>query len=189
MVFVHPYLFAGFGRLEKMKTIAMALMMYTFFPVITVLLLKALDFISSIYLRSQRDRVIPIIASMIWYFWIAYVWLNYGKTRDAIDMPADAIRFSIAPFISTIIALMVNIKMKVSLHTIAAGVMLTFILSLALAQGINFGVYLSIAIFITGLVCTARLIASDHTRGEVYMGLLVGVVSMLIANMAAKALI
>ena len=48
-------------------------------------------------------------------------------------------------------------------------------------QGLHFGFYLSAGMFITGLVCTARFIASDHTQQEVYGGLATGVVSMLIA--------
>ena len=35
----------------------------------TVFLLKALGFIESLYLRSQKDRIIPYIASGIFYFW------------------------------------------------------------------------------------------------------------------------
>ena len=68
MIYVHPYLFAGFEPLNKVKGMIMAFLMYTFFPVITVLLLKALNFIQSIQLRTQKDRIIPLVASAIWYF-------------------------------------------------------------------------------------------------------------------------
>ena len=61
------------------------------------------------------------------------------------------------------------------------GVMVTFILLLALAQGSGYGPYISIAILITGLVCTARLIVSDHQSREIYMGLGVGILCQYIA--------
>ena len=45
----------------------------------------------------------------------------------------------------------------------------------------NFTFYLSGALLIAGIVCTARLIASDHTPKEIYVGLLVGAISQLLA--------
>jgi hypothetical protein len=37
------------------------------------------------------------------------------------------------------------------------------------------GGLISVAILLTGLVCTARFLVSDHTNKEIYTGLLVGV--------------
>ncbi len=182
LVFVHPYLYAGFHPvLKKTAVMGAAFIAFTFFPIITVLLLKGLKFIDSIYLQTQRDRIIPLIACMIWYFWLWYIWKNFGKTANAIDMPEQAVKFALASFISTIVALMANIKLKISLHAIGMGVMLAFIALLAFSQDLNFGLYFSIAIFLTGLVCTARFIVSNHTTAEVYLGLLGGIASMLVA--------
>lgn len=181
LIYIHPYLFTGFNPWLKTTTMLMAVLTFTFFPMVTVLLLKGLKFIDNIYLQTQKDRIIPIIACMIWYFWLWYVWQNFGKTKNAIDVPAEAIRFALAAFISTIISLMVNVKMKVSLHAISVGVMLTLFILMAFHQDLHFGIWLSIALFIAGLVCTARFIVSDHTPKEVYGGLAVGIASMLIA--------
>jgi len=182
MVYLHPYLFAGFGNWEKTRTLMMAVLMFTFFPLITVLLLKALNFIDSIYLHTQKDRVIPFIATMIWYFWIWYVWKNMAGVPDAIEMPRASIQFALACFISTILGLMMNIRLKISLHAIAVGVIVTFVILLAFVEGLHFGIYLSLTVFVTGLVCTARFIASDHTSQEIYVGLLTGALSMLLAS-------
>ncbi|MBK6937572.1 MAG: hypothetical protein IPH18_12300 [Chitinophagaceae bacterium] len=181
LLFVHPSMFTGFSPFQKTRLLVMAFVSFTFFPLVTVFLLRALKFIDSILLKTQKDRIIPLIACMIWYFWIWYVWSNFGKTRDVVDIPRPVVQFAFATFFTTIIALMLNIKMKVSLHTIATGVMLTSMLILAYTEELNFGLYLAIAFLITGLVATARLIASDHTTIEIYAGLATGAVSMLIA--------
>lgn len=181
MVYKHPYLFTGFSDVQKFRTVMMAVVSFTFFPLVTVFLLKGLKFIETIYLHTQKDRVIPFLACMIWYFWIWYVWNNFGQTRDVVDMPREAVQFALATFISTIIGLMVNIKIKVSLHAISMGIMIAFMILLAFKQDLNFSIYLSIALFIAGLVCTARFIVSDHTAQEVYGGLAVGILSMMIA--------
>ena len=182
LVHIHPYLFAGFSNFQKFRILGSAFVSFTFFPLVTVLLLKGLNFIDTIYLHTQKDRVIPFIACMIWYFWVSYVWLNYGKTNGGIDIPKEAILFASATFVSTIIGLMVNIRMKVSLHAIAMGIVLTFFLLMAITQTLNFGVWLAIVFLVTGLVCTARFIVSDHTGAEVYGGLLTGAASILVAK-------
>lgn len=182
IAYVHPFLFAGFSDLQKMQKVMMAVVSFTLFPMVTVLLLKGLNFIDTIYLKTQKDRIIPLIACMIWYFWVWYVWNNFGKTDGGMDMPKPAIQFALATFVSTIIALMVNITMKISLHAISMGIMLAFMFSLAFTEELNFSLWLSVAVLITGLVCTARFIASDHTPKEIYGGLLLGAASFAIAS-------
>ena len=151
--------------------------MYGFFPMITVLLLKALKFIDSVYLNTQRDRIIPFVICNIWYFWIWYVWRNLP------DSPREIVILSMAIFLASTIGLMANIYMKISMHSIAMGVAISFIMLLALTQSVNFGVYISIALVIAGLVCTARFIVSDHTPKEIYGGLLAGLAALFIATL------
>jgi hypothetical protein len=157
-------------------------MMYALFPIVTVLLLKALAFISSIQLVTQKDRVIPLIACGIWYGWICYIWWNNHKLSDGVSVPGEAVKFTLAVFLASWFALMANIKMKISLHAIAVGVMLAFIVLLAISQPLHFGFYISMALLIAGLVCTSRFIVSDHSPAEVYGGLFVGIFSIVVAN-------
>lgn len=157
----------------------MSFLMYTFFPLVTVLLLRALKFIGSVQLHTQKDRVIPLVACGIWYFWIWNVWRNLP------DYPAEAVTFTLAVWVSAFLSLMMNIIMKVSLHCVAMGVMLAFITLLAFSQSLNFGIYLSVALFMAGAVSTARFIVSDHTPKEVYGGLATGILSLIIANIAS----
>jgi hypothetical protein len=182
LVYEHPYLFAGFSGFLKFRIMMIAVVCFTFFPLVTVLLLRGLKFIDTIYLHTQKDRVIPFIACMIWYFWISYVWFNFGKTAGGIDIPHEAILFAASAFVSTIIGLMVNIRMKVSLHAISAGIMLTFFILMAFTQSLHFGGWLSVVFLVTGLICTARMIVSDHTTQEIYGGLVTGAASVLLAR-------
>jgi hypothetical protein len=173
LVYIQPYLYAGFNAWDKQIVVLQAFVMYTFFPLITVLLLKALKFIDSVFLKTQRERVIPYIACGIWYFWAWYVRHNLPET------PHELVYFSLAIFIASSVALLGNIYMKVSMHAISMGVVATFLILMGFSQDINFTGYISIALLITGLVCTSRFIVSDHTQKEVYVGLFIGIVSQL----------
>lgn len=183
MVYLHPWLFVGVAPFDKTRVTIMAVVMFTFFPVVTVLLLKGLKFIQSIELKTQKDRVIPLIACGIWYFWITYVWWNSSKANDGLFVPKIAVVLALAIFLASWLGLMTNIVMKVSLHAISMGVMLAFIFLLAYSDSLSYGPYITIALLIAGLVCTSRFIASDHSAKEVYGGLAVGIASMLIANL------
>lgn len=179
MLYRHPYLFAGFSDMDKTKVMIQAFVMFCFFPIVTVLLLKALKFISSFQLHTQKDRIIPLVACGIWYFWIWYVWRNLP------DYPKASVQLTLAIWISASLALLGNIIMKVSLHAISVGLMLCFMVLLALAGDLNLGIYLSMAFLITGITCTSRLIVSDHHPVEIYGGLVLGAASMLIAYIFA----
>ena len=174
---IQPHLFVGLSPLKKTFTIIQFGVMYAFFPVVTALLLKALGFIESIYMKTQKDRIIPYVICMIYYFWVWYVIKNQSA------YPEELIEFSLAIFISSILGLMSNAYMKVSMHAMAMGVMAAFVLLLAMQDNLDSGVYISAAILLPGLVCTARLIVSDHSNKEIYIGLLLGIASLLIANL------
>jgi hypothetical protein len=142
---------------------------------VTILLLKALGFLTSIYLKTQRDRVIPYIACNIYYFFMAYV------LRHQSEFASEVVQFAIAIFIACSLGLIANIYMKVSMHAMSMGILVTFIAILAPHQAANYTIYISLTVLIAGLVCTARMIVSDHTQKEIYVGLLVGAFSQLAA--------
>jgi uncharacterized membrane protein YjjP (DUF1212 family) len=75
---------------------------------------------------------------------------------------------------------MLNIFMKVSMHAIACGIMVAFITLMGFRQDIEFGAYISVAFLLAGIVCTARMIDSDHTPKEIYGGLLLGILTVLV---------
>lgn len=178
MINIHQGLFVSFTDWGKTKVLIMAFLMYGFFPVITVLLLKALGFIDSVFLHTRKDRIIPFVACIIWYFWIWHVWRNIPDP----GYPREMVLFAFAAFFTASAGFMANIYMKVSMHALAVGTALAFIVYLAFTQGIPYGLYLSGAIFLAGLVCTARMLVSDHTEREIYMGLLIGALSVPLAD-------
>lgn len=170
-----PYMFSSFSPFEKIITLLRFFIMYSFFPLVTVLLAKGLGFIDSVYLKTQKDRIIPYIVCGIYYFWMCYVLRHQSQYSN------EVVQFAMAIFIASFVGLIVNIYIKVSMHAMSMGLLLVFMGILALAQAVNFTVYISVALLIAGLVCTARMIVSDHTQKEIYAGLLVGAISQLAA--------
>lgn len=68
LTYLHPTAFIGFSAENKLRTCVIVAVNVTLFPLLSVLLLRALGFIDSIMLKTQKDRIIPYIASGIFFF-------------------------------------------------------------------------------------------------------------------------
>lgn len=181
LLFLHPFAFMGESDYFKYIKLLSILISTCFFPAITVLLLKQLGFIDSIRLPNMRDRIIPIVASMIFYFWIFYV------SRKQPGNPPELVQMLCAVFISSILALTLNNFMKISLHGMAMGLAVMFFVILAWRSLIPMGLPLAVALFVAGLTCTGRLMVDAHEPRELTLGLFTGILSMCIAYFVAVA--
>jgi hypothetical protein len=148
---------------------------YTFFPLMTTLISKALDFVDTIYLKTQRDRILPYIVCEIFYFWAWYVFKN-------VDFPREVVMFALGVFLACSLGLILNSYMKISMHTISLGVLCTNLLLSSMMSGNHLGFYISIAFLVAGVTATARLIASDHSQKEIYWGFFAGAFSQMVAH-------
>jgi hypothetical protein len=147
---------------------------YTFFPLMTTLLSKALGFVQTVYLKTQRDRILPYIVCEIFYFWAWYVFRN-------LHFPKEVVMFALGVFLGCSLGLIFNSYMKISMHTISLGVFCAFFLLASTMSGASYGIYISIAFLIAGLTATARLIDSNHTQKEIYFGFFAGALAEVIA--------
>ena len=177
---IRSYQLAGINDWINLRILLQVFVNCTFLPLASILLLRALNFIDSVFLRTQRDRIIPYIICMIFYFWNWYVFKNNHEIKDLVSV-------SMAIFNASILGFLVNISMKVSMHAISVGVMTTFVALMAFTDSNSFSFYLSIAVLIAGIVCTSRLVVSDHSQKEIYYGFLIGILSQLAAHYFVNA--
>ena len=177
---IRSYQLAGINDWINLRILLQVFVNCTFLPLASILLLRALNFIDSVFLRTQRDRNIPYIICMIFYFWNWYVFKNNHEIKDLVSV-------SMAIFNASVLGFLVNISMKVSMHAISVGVLTTFVALLAFSDSSSFSFYLSIAVLIAGIVCTSRLIVSDHSQKEIYYGFLIGILSQLAAHYFVNA--
>jgi hypothetical protein len=174
LVYVNP-LFPAISSEDKAILLLRFVVMYTVFPLVTVLLAKGLGFIQSIYLKTQKDRIIPYVVCGIYYFWMWYVLKNQP------EFPKHFVMLSLAIFIASFLGLTANSFIKVSMHAISLGVMATFMLLLAFLTDVNYGFYITVAFLLAGIVSTARLVNADHHPVEVYAGLILGALAQVVA--------
>jgi hypothetical protein len=182
LAFLQPGYFTGMPIQDKTMILIRVASNTIFFPLLTVLLLKAVGFIKSIFLKTQRERIIPYIATNLFYFWMYLVFKNQA------EVPLILTGFVFGIFLASSLALLANIYFKISMHALGVGA-LSGLMLLIIFSGLSYAIFLPamIVFILTGIVCTSRLIVSDHTPFDIYSGLLIGILSQMIAYIFVTA--
>lgn len=175
LAFAHPTLFAGFSDEQRWRTLIITAINLVFFPLLAVALLRGLKFIDSIYMHTQKDRIIPFIAYGIFSFW------GYTVFKNQVEYPREWPAFLLGIFLAASAALLANIYLKVSMHAMAMGGMISFFLLMAYSGNFPLPWILAVIILVGGMVCTARLQLAAHGSLEVGVGFGIGVLAQLVA--------
>lgn len=175
LIFQFPYEFAGITEYQLKLRLFSIFWLTAFFPAFAVFLLWRLKFSDSIFLRTQKERIVPYIITMFFYWWMYYL------SRNFTDQPVVLKFFYMGIFLATVFGLVLNNYFKISLHAIGVGGAMAAIILFAMYYQMLLGVSISVATLVAGIVCTSRFLVSDHTNKEVYTGLFVGVGCQLVA--------
>ena len=175
----HPSYFSGFSFYSKFEIMRSVFVNTIIFPAFALLVMKGLGFVKSILLHTQQDRIGPYLANMIFYFWMARVFFNFKP-----DLTPVLAVFMTGVFLTTAVALIANIFSKISMHAIGCGGMLGIFIIIMNSNSMLMTWPFSIALLITGITCTSRLIVSNHTPKEIYLGLFVGLICQFAAAIA-----
>jgi hypothetical protein len=175
VIYLHPYAFAGLDEKQKLVRLISIFIITGFFPAITVFLLWRLKFADSIFLRTQKERIIPYVASITFFFWAFYVSKNLPGSPPVMTF------LFLGIFLSTSAALMANNYFKISMHALAVGGGAAYMILLGFASQQPMGLIISISTLVAGFICTCRLIVSDHDPREIYWGVIIGALSQMVA--------
>ena len=172
---VLPFEFVGISEWQlKMRLFSVA-WLTAFFPAFAVFLLWRLKLSDSIFLRTQKERIIPYVITMFFYWWMYYL------SRNFTDQPIALKFFYLGIFVATAIGITVNNFMKVSLHAMGIAGLTTAVILVSVFYPVNNAVWVLLAILLTALVISARLVVSDHTKKELIVGLFIGVFTQVAA--------
>ena len=141
-----------------------------------MVLLKALGFIKSIFLKTQRERILPYVVANFFYFWLYLVFKNKS------EIPSILTSFLFGVFLSSSVGLFANSYFKISMHALGVGA-LSGLLILIIFTGSPYSVFMAamFAFLIMGFVSTSRMIVSNHTPFDIYSGIFAGIICQLIS--------
>jgi len=142
-------------------------------PVLTIAIMKAKNLIKSWEMQRKEERVFPFMFTAVFYYLAFYLLKN-------MDLPGIYYMFILGANMLLIITLIINFWWKISSHMIGIGGLLGALISISQLMQIDILLVISLVIFLGGLLGFARIKSNSHSPAQVYMGYVVGAVSMLI---------
>jgi membrane-associated phospholipid phosphatase len=163
--------------------------MSVFFPLVSTLSLRAAGLISSIRLEDKKDRIGPLISTIIFYVWLFLNYRQFGIGPEVFNSTILGAAIAIS------LSFLINNFSKISLHCIGMGGFVGAIglyrltipeMSYKLELGNNMlelspNLLLGFIIILAGLVGSARLYLKAHRSQDVFGGYLVGFLSQIVA--------
>lgn len=175
LLFGHPSYFLGMDERIKWFKLVTYTVNNLAFPGLVVLLLKGLGFSKSIHLATQKERIVPYVASITFFFWCYYVFKNQPGN------PEIFITMCRGMFFAACAALMLNNYFKISMHGMACGGAVGLALLVILDGSVAAAWPMSAALIITGLVFSARKMVTNHSWFDLVTGFLLGFLCQLTA--------
>ena len=137
-------------------------------PILVYFLLKTLGKTHTIYLKTTRERIIPLVVN-------ALIILLVIKRVLPSNQIIELHYFFIGILMSTLSCLILAVlDFKASIHMIAIAGVFMFALGLAIHFSININGSLALIILIAGAIASSRLHLNAHTNIELILGFCIG---------------
>jgi len=143
------------------------------FPLIFILILYKNRLIKSVNMDAKEERILPLIITGIFYF-LAY----YIVRQTHLDLIFQLLFLGSAILI--ILSLIISIRWKISMHMIGVGGFVGALIGINQRIHADVTFYVILGVLVCGLVGFARLKLKAHTQSQVYAGLIVGFLGMLL---------
>ena len=187
LMLTNPFLFSG--EIDKGILIIKFFVVSFLFPVLVTLMMVGLKLVPSFQMHDKKDRILPLIATMLFYIWL---FINlYSSAR----IPDPLVIITLGSILSLVMGFLINMVYKISFHAIGAGGMVgmgTLIYAffahndfnlklLGLGWEISTKFLFIMTLLIAGLVMSARTYLKAHTLPQVYAGAALGFMGQMVA--------
>lgn len=140
-------------------------------PLVSLFIMKRTQMVSSMHLQSREERTYPFIL-VIFYFGLAYFFLRFRM--DPLLQHDGLMSFLWGIIVTFLVCLIINIKVKISLHAVAVfGANAAIIAYFQSQLQAPFEIIYPMLI-LAGLVAMARIYLKAHSLQEVILGIVVG---------------
>ena len=175
LIYVNPSYYAYVPRINAFRNLLTVANNNFVFPVLVVLLMRGLGFNKSIYLKTTKERIVPYMASIIFFFW---TWNTFYHLQGIPQVMKDMTQ---GIFYASVIGMIANIYFKISMHSMGVSGLVGLMIVVLMDGEMYSGLPMAISVLIAGLVMSSRLINEDHQPGDIASGFVVGLFSQIIA--------
>jgi membrane-associated phospholipid phosphatase len=137
-------------------------------PFMSVLVMMRMGKVSTMFIEEKRERSWPLLLAAGIYLFTYYFILNSPR------VPAFVSIFILGAAGAMLLALLINLKWKISLHMIGIGGMCGALTVIYFLMQEGNPVWLSVWFILAGVLGTARLILDAHTPLQILAGFALG---------------
>jgi len=143
-------------------------------PIFLFFLLKTINKVETIYLKSTKERLIPLLINCII---ITLILIRVLTPNEIIEL----YYFFLGILCSTLACFIMAIfKVKASIHMIAASGFFMFAVAIGIHFQININGTIALMMLILGAIATSRLHLKAHSNQELIIGVFTGLFPQLI---------
>jgi hypothetical protein len=145
----------------------MIFIMTALFPIMSILMIWRSGAISELAMPVRRERILPYLLTLI-YFCMAYYLLRRTPNTSATLALFSGIMVALSA------TLLISLGWKISVHMVGLGGLVGIVFGLMLIHGAQAPVLLGVLFLLVGALGTARLLVTDHSPAQIYVGGLLG---------------
>ena len=136
-------------------------------PVLNLLILYKLGYVSSLMVEDRRERTFPLLMTSLCYFGLFYMLFDFNI------WPAIKLLI-LGGGICILITAVINIWWKISAHMIGIGGLLGVLIAICYFMQMPILMAVCACLIIAGCIGFARLKLNAHTPAQVYVGFIFG---------------
>lgn len=159
----------------RITTLGMIALLTVVFPLVSALLLVHAGLVSNLTMPEGRERIGPYMFTLF-YHGMAWYLLDRLPLHPAIG------RFLIGAAIALLIALLITVRWKISLHMVGIGGVAGTFFALGYLSIPVFFPLVVVVLVLAGALGTARLVDGAHDRGQVYAGFMLGMSALFLGQ-------
>lgn len=138
-------------------------------PVLNLLILYKLKYVSSFKMENRKERTFPLIMTALCYFGLVYMIYDFPI------WPVIKI-FIFGAGICILLAAIINLRWQISAHMVGIGGLIGTLLAISFFLRLSIFYPISACILIAGFIGFARLKLDAHNQNQVYAGFILGVI-------------
>jgi len=178
--FVHADGFKTITREQFRNWMGILFLATVLFPFLVIMILRLTKLISDAYMHAPRDRMLPLVGTLIFYAASFYFF------AQEVDAPFLMHVLLLGSVFSIVLDFIINLFYKVSVHTTSAGMMPGNFLVLCILSAATPAWLIAIAFAVALLVGLVRWWLGAHTRGQIVLGWAIGISMQLVAYSILK---
>ncbi|MBS1636281.1 MAG: PA-phosphatase [Bacteroidetes bacterium] len=173
-------IYAVFTPLRVKLLITATVFAFTFLlPLLNLLILYKLGYISSLKIEDRRERTFPMLMTALCYIGLFYMIYDFNI------WPAIKI-FVLGAGVCIALGAVISTRWQISAHAIGVGGLLGAMLAISYFVQVPMFMVLSAIILLSGIIGFSRLALQAHTPSQVYAGFIMGCVVQFMLFFAAQ---